>query len=261
MKLWQIRLWPCLNTVYSGHNVGEHQIYSSLDFTHHRATSRVVGSQEDSWQSDTFRVMMSLTWLNIKMRILLAGGMFYQFTSASSSQSQCHVSCIPHFTLPTCQQRYGSLDEIMCDVTISICLQIYTEQMELEYTGCADRPGVCSNIQASSLVQHSVFSPGTVYKIGVHMTLPPSEKNLQLGMFMSCMRWLGYNVVSKIKCSLPSSIYRTSGLLTTEKCKSSVLEYKSKLLMLLDDLLFLPWNLLGFGANSQSVQQRIVYFG
>ena len=151
---------------------------------------------------------------------------------------------------------------IMCDVSIYICLQIYTEQMELEYTGCADRPGVCSNILASSSVQHAVFSPGTVYEIGVQMTLPPSEKNLHLGMFMSCMRWLGYNIVSKIKCSLLSSIYRASGLLTTEKCKSSVLEYKSKLLMLLDDLLFLPWNLLGFGANSQSVlQQRIVYFG
>ena len=68
-------------------------------------------------------------------------------------------------------------------------------------------------------------------------------------------------ILSTVKCSLLSSIYRTSGLLTTEKCKSSVLEYKSKLLMLLDDLLFLPWNLLGFGANSQSVQQRIVYFG
>ena len=75
---------------------------------------------------------------------------------------------------------------------ISIFLQIYTEEMEIEYTGCADRPGVCSNILATSLLQqnlqHAVFSPGTVYRIGVQMTLPPSEKNLQLGMFMSCMR-------------------------------------------------------------------------
>ena len=50
-------------------------------------------------------------------------------------------------------------------------------------------------------------------------------------------------------------------MLTTEKCKSSVLEYKSKLLMLLDDLLFLPWNLLGFGANSQTLKKRIIFFG
>ena len=128
--------------------------------------------------------------------------MFYQFTSASSSQSRCPVSCIQHFTPPTCQQRCGCDTVMLNDIyhfPISIFLQIYTEEMEIEYTGCADRPGVCSNILATSSLQqnlqHAVFSPGTVYRIGVQMTLPPSEKNLQLGMFMSCMRWLGYNVV------------------------------------------------------------------
>ena len=50
-----------------------------------------------------------------------------------------------------------------------------------------------------------------------------------------------------------------SGYLITEKCKSSVLEYKSKLLMFLDDLLYLPLNIVGLATRNTQMKKKILY--
>ena len=56
------------------------------------------------------------------------------------------------------------------------------------------------------------------------------------------------------------SVFTASGSLMSEKCKSSVLEYKSKLLMLLDDLFFLPLSILGAGPKVNGISKKIIYF-
>ena len=46
--------------------------------------------------------------------------------------------------------------------------QLHTEDMNIEYSGCGDRPGICSNILTSCSLQksHAVLSPGQSYNIG-----------------------------------------------------------------------------------------------
>jgi len=123
--------------------------------------------------------------------------------------------------------------------------QLFSQEMNIDFIGCKDRPGPCSSITAncSNLQQHAALSPGQMYKIGVEMRLPLCDKNLNLGMFMSCL-----------------SVFTASGSLMSEKCKSSVLEYKSKLLMLLDDLFFLPLSILGAGPKVNGISKKIIYF-
>ena len=51
---------------------------------------------------------------------------------------------------------------------LDLTFQLHTEDMNIEYTGCMDRPGICSNILTSCSLQrsHAVLSPGQSYNIG-----------------------------------------------------------------------------------------------
>ena len=71
--------------------------------------------------------------------------------------------------------------------------------------------------------------------------------------------WIIWNENMWVSNKISFSIFSTSGYLITEKCKSSVLEYKSKLLMFLDDLLFLPLNLFGLATRNTQMKKKILY--
>ena len=91
------------------------------------------------------------------------------------------------------------------------------------------------------------------------MSLPPSDKNLQLGMFMSCMRYTTTQH-SLQPAALLCSIVSASGAVAAERCVSAVLEHRSALATLAGDLVLLPLSLLGLSTAANTVNKKIVYF-
>ena len=94
------------------------------------------------------------------------------------------------------------------------------------------------------------------------MSLPPSDKNLQLGMFMSCMRYSTstHHTALQPAASLLCSIVSASGAVAAERCVSAVLEHRSALATLAGDLILLPLSLLGLSTAANTVNKKIVYF-
>ena len=92
------------------------------------------------------------------------------------------------------------------------------------------------------------------------MSLPPSDKNLQLGMFMSCMRYQHPPHSLQPAAPLLCSIVSASGAVAAERCVSAVLEHRSALATLAGDLLLLPLSLLGLSTAANTVNKKIVYF-
>ena len=94
------------------------------------------------------------------------------------------------------------------------------------------------------------------------MSLPPSDKNLQLGMFMSCMRYQHQHPPHSLQpaASLLCSIVSASGAVAAERCVSAVLEHRSALATLAGDLVLLPLSLLGLSTAANTVNKKIVYF-
>ena len=93
------------------------------------------------------------------------------------------------------------------------------------------------------------------------MSLPPSDKNLQLGMFMSCMRYSTSTHHTALQpAALLCSIVSASGAVAAERCVSAVLEHRSALATLAGDLILLPLSLLGLSTAANTVNKKIVYF-
>ena len=92
------------------------------------------------------------------------------------------------------------------------------------------------------------------------MSLPPSDKNLQLGMFMSCMRYSTSTHHTHCSLQLLCSIVSASGAVAAERCVSAVLEHRSALATLAGDLVLLPLSLLGLSTAANTVNKKIVYF-
>jgi len=114
--------------------------------------------------------------------------------------------------------------------------------VHLQFQPCADTTTRCSNPTAQiALKRNQKLLQGQPYSISLKLDIPDSPVNEDHGMFMSCLK------ISSI-----------SGDQIGEACKSSISEYRSSLLRILETFTYSPALLTGWSAQKQEV--HINYF-
>jgi len=121
--------------------------------------------------------------------------------------------------------------------------EVHEENLNFQFTPCISSSGVCSFPNATLVLdpKNHRLMVGQHYSIEILMEVPDSVANQELGMFMSCLRVMDIN-------------HRE----TQTSCKSSILEFRSSLLRVMETLLFSPFLLLGTTTQRQWV--TINYF-
>lgn len=130
--------------------------------------------------------------------------------------------------------------------------------LHVGFEPCFDAPQKCGFINASvpmNMLSGSgnqganpernspVLMAGQPYTVVVALNMPESPRNLELGMFMSCLQVLSGNKAQK---SDKEEIIRSS-------CKSSMLQYRSILLRTIETLIFVPFYVSGHLVEKQNV--------
>jgi len=115
---------------------------------------------------------------------------------------------------------------------------IYKLPVHLEFEPCNSTIQKCSNPAGTVyLGKGQPLVQGQTYSMSLSLEVPDTPSNEDHGMFMSCL-----------------SIASRSGDLIDRSCKSSMLEYRSGLLRVMETLFFAPSLLLGFSAQKQELQ-------
>jgi len=115
---------------------------------------------------------------------------------------------------------------------------IYKLPVHLEFEPCNSTIEKCSNpIGTVRLGKGEPLVQGQTYSMSLMLEVPDTQANEEHGMFMSCL-----------------SIASRSGVMIDRSCKSSMLEYRSGLLRVMETLFFAPSLLFGFSAQKQELQ-------
>merc|ERR1719178_18408 len=115
---------------------------------------------------------------------------------------------------------------------------IYKLPVHLEFEPCNSTVEKCSNpIGTVRLGKGEPLVQGQTYSMSLMVEVPDTQANEDHGMFMSCL-----------------SIASRSGVMIERSCKSSMLEYRSGLLRVMETLFFAPSLLLGFSTQKQELQ-------
>lgn len=114
----------------------------------------------------------------------------------------------------------------------------YTRPVHLQFKSCNEQKGICSF--PSAYVQltnkQQLLMIGQPYKINLHLEMPESPANKELGMFMVC-----------------AELRSRDGLLMEHACRSAMLHYRSTLLHALSTFAFSPMMIFGSTEEKQNV--------
>jgi len=114
--------------------------------------------------------------------------------------------------------------------------EIHEEDVNFQFMDCPDRPGPCSYPNATIQLdprRHQLMV-GQPYTIALELEVPDSPDNQELGMFMSCLKMSGKD---------EEQLFLT--------CRSSLLQFRSSLLRMLETILFSPLLLCRTTAERQ----------
>ena len=115
--------------------------------------------------------------------------------------------------------------------------------VNLQFEPCVESPSKCGYLNASvSLGNPQPSTPpilmaGQAYTVVLALEMPDSPKNLELGMFMSCLDLKGLEEAETLRRS----------------CKSSMIRYKSSLLRKIETIILAPLLISGNIVEKQTV--------
>ncbi|CAK9804464.1 Seipin [Anthophora quadrimaculata] len=114
----------------------------------------------------------------------------------------------------------------------------YVRPVHLEFQSCSEQKGICSfpsaYVQLTS--KQELLMVGQPYKVNLHLEMPESPTNKELGMFMVC-----------------AELRTREGVLMEQACRSTMLHYRSTLLGALTTLTFSPMMIFGSTEEKQNV--------
>merc|ERR1740119_588 len=111
------------------------------------------------------------------------------------------------------------------------CLRCSAHNSRVPSSRCSNPAGTVHLGKGQPLVQ------GQTYSMSLALEVPDTPANEDHGMFMSCL-----------------SIASRAGVLIERSCKSSMLEYRSGLLRVMETLFYAPSLVLGFSGQKQELQ-------
>jgi len=115
---------------------------------------------------------------------------------------------------------------------------IYKLPVHLEFEPCNSTIEKCSNPAGTVFLgKGQPLVQGQTYSMSLALEVPDTPANEDHGMFMSCL-----------------SISSRAGVLIERSCKSSMLEYRSGLLRVMETLFYAPSLVLGFSGQKQELQ-------
>ncbi|KAL6265425.1 hypothetical protein P5V15_002221 [Pogonomyrmex californicus] len=114
----------------------------------------------------------------------------------------------------------------------------YVRPVNLQFKSCDEKKGICSFPQAQVQLtkKKQLLMVGQPYKVNLHLEMPESPANKELGMFMVC-----------------AHLRSRDGFLVDHTCKSAMLHYRSTLLHTLTTLMFSPMMIFGNVEEKQDV--------
>ncbi|XP_043501062.1 seipin [Polistes fuscatus] len=114
----------------------------------------------------------------------------------------------------------------------------YIRPIHLEFKSCNNKRGMCN--YPSAMVEltkkQSLLMVGQPYKINLHLEMPESPVNKELGMFMVCAR-----------------LHSRNAFVVERVCRSAMLHYRSTLLHTLSTLTFSPMMIFGTAEEKQTL--------
>ncbi|KAI5705384.1 hypothetical protein M8J75_014421 [Diaphorina citri] len=114
----------------------------------------------------------------------------------------------------------------------------HVRPVHLKFNACDEQKGVCSyptaHVQLTK--RHQLLMVGQPYKILMHLEMPESPTNIELGMFMVC-----------------AQLKDKTGDLISHSCRSAMLHYRSSLLITLKTLVQAPFLILGGYEEKQTL--------
>ncbi|XP_070161639.1 seipin isoform X2 [Polyergus mexicanus] len=114
----------------------------------------------------------------------------------------------------------------------------YVRPVNMNFKSCDEEKGKCSFPQANVRLtkRQQLLMVGQPYKINLHLEMPESPVNKELGMFMVC-----------------AQLRSRDGYLVDHTCRSAMLHYRSILLHALTTLTFSPMMIFGNVEEKQDV--------
>ncbi|OAD61714.1 Seipin, partial [Eufriesea mexicana] len=114
----------------------------------------------------------------------------------------------------------------------------YVRPVHLQFVTCNEPKGMCSfpaaKVQLTNKQQ--LLMVGQPYKVNLHLEMPESPVNKQLGMFMVC-----------------AELRNRNDIILGQACRSTMLHYRSSLLQALTTLTFSPMMIFGTTEEKQNV--------
>ncbi|XP_076642062.1 lipid droplet biogenesis associated protein seipin [Halictus rubicundus] len=114
----------------------------------------------------------------------------------------------------------------------------YVRPVHLQFKSCNEEKGICSF--PSAYVQltnkQQLFMVGQPYKVNLHLEMPESPANKELGMFMVC-----------------AELHSRGGFVVEHVCKSAMMHYRSTLLHALTTLTLSPMMIFGTTEEKQNI--------
>lgn len=114
----------------------------------------------------------------------------------------------------------------------------YVRPVHLQFKSCEEQKGICSFPQAYVQLtkKQQLLMVGQPYKVNLHLEMPESPANKELGMFMVC-----------------AHLRSRDGYVVDHACRSAMLHYRSTLLHTLTTLTFSPMMIFGNVEEKQDV--------
>lgn len=114
----------------------------------------------------------------------------------------------------------------------------HVRPVHLQFKSCDKQKGICSFPSAHVQLtrKQQILMVGQPYKINLHLEMPESPANKELGMFMIC-----------------AQLRSREGHLVDHTCRSTMLHFRSTLLQMLTTLTFSPLMIFGNAEEKQDV--------
>lgn len=118
----------------------------------------------------------------------------------------------------------------------------YVRPVNMNFKSCNEEKGICSFPQAQVQLtkKQQLLMIGQPYKVNLHLEMPESPANKELGMFMVC-----------------AQLRSRDGYLVDQTCKSAMLHYRSTLLHTLTTLTFSPMMIFGNVEEKQDIMLEL----
>ncbi|XP_053974626.1 seipin [Hylaeus volcanicus] len=118
----------------------------------------------------------------------------------------------------------------------------YIRPVHLQFKSCNEQKGICSfplaHVQLTNKQQ--LLMVGQPYKVNLHLEMPESPANKELGMFMVC-----------------AQLRSRDGFLVKHACRSTMLHYRSTLLHALTTFTFSPMMIFGTTEEKQNINLEL----